>query len=197
MTKYFGKYRGKVVSYRDPNNLGRLRVTVPEVLGENTKVWALPCVSFAGPKVGFFALPPVGANVWVEFAAGDPSDPIWAGCYWGENEIPYKPDEDGVKVFLKTKGIDLQLKDKKGGLFLDIKSPAVNQAIQLSMSAQGVKVKTGSSSLSIAAKGEELKVGGASISIAQAGVTVKSGAGGQIEAKGPKVSVNSGALEVI
>ena len=77
---YFGKYRGTVVSNDDPTSRGRLQVTVPNLV-ENT--WAMPCVPYAGSGVGFFAIPPVGANVWVEFEGGDPDYPIWSGCFWG------------------------------------------------------------------------------------------------------------------
>ncbi|MEZ4769135.1 MAG: phage baseplate assembly protein V [Caldilineales bacterium] len=34
--------------------------------------------------MGLFAVPPVGANVWIEFEAGDPDYPIWAGGFKGE-----------------------------------------------------------------------------------------------------------------
>ena len=33
-------------------------------------------------------IPPVGANVWVEFEGGDPDYPIWSGCFWGTGEVP-------------------------------------------------------------------------------------------------------------
>lgn len=69
MTKYYGKYRGKVENTIDPLMLGRIQVSAPAVLGDGTLSWAMPCTPYAGPGVGFFAIPPVGANVWVEFEA--------------------------------------------------------------------------------------------------------------------------------
>ena len=65
----FGKYRGKVVDNNDPDKRGSVRVVVPAVMGEK-ELWALPCVPYAGPDVGFFAIPPVDASVWVEFENG-------------------------------------------------------------------------------------------------------------------------------
>ena len=44
-----------------------------------------------GDGVGFFAMPPTGANVWVEFEGGDPDYPIWTGCFWGTGEVPAQP----------------------------------------------------------------------------------------------------------
>jgi hypothetical protein len=85
--EFFGKYRGTAIDRRDPLRLGRLEVEVPEVLGD-ARLWAMPCVPFAGRGVGLIAPPPVGANVWVEFEAGDPARPIWTGCFWGPGELP-------------------------------------------------------------------------------------------------------------
>jgi hypothetical protein len=89
--RFYGKYRGSVVNNMDPLNLGRLQAMVPEVLGEIPTGWAVPCAPYAGMQAGFFAIPPVGAGVWIEFEAGDTSKPIWVGAWWGQTEVPMKP----------------------------------------------------------------------------------------------------------
>ena len=38
-----------------------------------------------GKNRGFFAMP-IGDTVWIEFEAGDPMRPIWAGTFWGAPE---------------------------------------------------------------------------------------------------------------
>ncbi len=83
MQRYIGKYRGVVVDNADPAQLGRIRASVPAV-SPDALGWALPCLPYAGPGVGFFAIPPVGASVWVEFEGGDPALPIWTGCFWAD-----------------------------------------------------------------------------------------------------------------
>lgn len=80
---YFGKYRGEVSDNQDPLMTGRIKATVPDVLGSQTTGWALPCAPFGGSGVGFFAIPTVGAEVWIEFEHGDPEYPVWSGCFWG------------------------------------------------------------------------------------------------------------------
>lgn len=81
--RFFGKYRGSVVTNLDPLKQGRLILRVPDVFGLLTSNWALPCVPLAGPMMGTsFVPPPVGASVWVEFEQGDPEMPIWVGCFW-------------------------------------------------------------------------------------------------------------------
>lgn len=83
-SRFFGKYEGVVTDVDDPLGIGRIRARVPAVLGEEIESgWALPCAPFAGSEMGFFFLPQVGDTVWVEFAAGDPSRPIWTGGFWG------------------------------------------------------------------------------------------------------------------
>ena len=62
----------------------------------------MPSVPFAGPKVGFFAIPPVGANVWVEFEAGDTDHPIWSGCFWGPGQLPAEAADPTYEVWRTT-----------------------------------------------------------------------------------------------
>jgi uncharacterized protein involved in type VI secretion and phage assembly len=87
-SRFYGKYRGVVSDNQDPETLGRLRAQVPEVLGDVVSPWALPCAPYAGPNEGLYAVPPVGAGVWIEFEAGDPSRPIWCGAWWAKDEAP-------------------------------------------------------------------------------------------------------------
>jgi len=86
--RFYGKYRGLVLNNQDPLRVGRLMAMVPEVLGEVPSGWALPSAPYAGTGSGFFAIPPIGAGVWVEFEAGDVSRPIWSGAWWATAEPP-------------------------------------------------------------------------------------------------------------
>jgi len=89
--KFWGKYRGVVTDINDPLMTMRIKATVPDVYGDGESGWAMPCAPFGGDKVGFFALPTVGAGVWIEFEHGDPDYPIWTGCWWGSvAEVPPK-----------------------------------------------------------------------------------------------------------
>lgn len=94
--RHYGKYRGTVSDNRDPNNLGRIRANVPEILGNVVSGWALPSLPYAGNGSGFFRVPPPGAGVWIEFEAGDVSRPIWTGCWWGSNQLP--ADQNGTSA---------------------------------------------------------------------------------------------------
>lgn len=99
--RYYGKYRGFVVDNDDPEQLGRLKLTVPSVLGDEVVTgWAMPCVPYGGNEgEGFLMVPGVDAGVWVEFEEGDLEFPIWVGTFWskpgGTSELPVPHDESG------------------------------------------------------------------------------------------------------
>jgi len=121
-TKYFGKYRGLVKENDEASQgfrpRGRLLVTVPQVLGADTEVWAMPCVPYAGKNVGFFALPPRGTVVWVEFEAGDPSYPIWTGCAWALGDIEASDGKPEIKFF-RTEKFKLRVDDSAGEILIE------------------------------------------------------------------------------
>jgi hypothetical protein len=76
----------------------------------------MPCVPMAGPNAGVFAVPPVGAGVWIEFEGGDPTLPIWAGGYWGSAaEMPpssaggiHLVDRSGASISVTEAGIVIE-----------------------------------------------------------------------------------------
>ena len=164
---WYGKFRGSVVDNADPERLGRVRVLVPDVLGSVPSSWAMPCVPVAGPQMGVWIVPPVGAGVWVEFEQGDPDYPIWVGGWWGTSaEVPGAalagPTADAV-ILLQTRG-------GTGVVLSDVPGP------------------TGGVTLRIA--------GGAVIEVSQVAITISNGQGASIVLSGPTISFNGGQMTV-
>ncbi len=139
MSQFFGMYRGKVKQNVDPNNVGRIQVSCPAVLGEGTLSWAMPCAPYAGSGVGVFAIPPVGANVWVEFEAGDPDYPIWSGCFWGTGEAPAAPAIPQMKV-IKTDMATITLNDTPGIGGITLQTASGQKIV---MNARGIEFDNG------------------------------------------------------
>lgn len=141
----FGKYRGKVVVNKDPLHLGRVQVSVPAIYGSGQQSWALPCSPYAGADIGFFAIPPVGSNIWVEFEGGDPDYPIWTGCFWGEDQLPALAkveDPDKVQVFRTPYGITCTLSNlgENKGITLVVDTPTVERKLKLVFNADGIEL---------------------------------------------------------
>ncbi len=140
---FFGKYRGVVINNQDPQQLGRLMVSVPDIAGDRM-AWATPCIAAAGDGLGFFALPPIGAGVWVEFEKGDVDLPIWSGCYFRAGEfpsLPVHPLPPGLTVMLQTLSHRLWISDDPGsggGIVLGSAGGA-----RISLTAEGIEVSNG------------------------------------------------------
>lgn len=121
---FYGKYRGFVTNNQDSSNLGRIRAKVPDVAGDIELGWAWPCAPYGGNGMGLFAIPDVGAYVWIEFECGDPEYPIWSGCWWpNSDQMPEQVRSAGEKkVLLRTKNghkILLDDDESNGGITIE------------------------------------------------------------------------------
>jgi len=113
----YGKHRGFVVDNADPEKLARLKLRVPSLLGDAESGWALPCLPCGGlANQGFFAVPAVGAQVWVEFEGGNLDFPIWVGAFWQQSgDAPEEAQDPPTTQVLRTgKGHVFLLEDKDG-----------------------------------------------------------------------------------
>jgi uncharacterized protein involved in type VI secretion and phage assembly len=162
--RFPGKYRGVVSDNADPLRIGRLRATVPDVFGDEESGWAMPCAPFGGQSVGFFALPPSGAGVWIEFEHGDPDYPVWSGCWWGSaSEMPpallaSPPDQ---VMIVTGGGQTLTLSDLPGigGITLESSTGA-----KISMTSVGIEIDNG--------QGAKITLQGPMVSINNGGLDV-------------------------
>jgi len=166
-SRHYGKYRGTVADNQDPTGRGRLKVKVPAVLG-SLEVWAMPCVPYAGNGVGFLSLPPEQSGVWIEFEGGDPSFPIWTGCFWADGEAP-EQGKPAVKVW-KTDQHTVRLDDDAGELALENGSQAT---IQLGAE---IRAEAGQARLSVGATGVVSEHGSHKVEVTVASVRINSGA---------------------
>ncbi len=141
----WGKHRGKVVNNRDPKGQGRLQVSCDFLPGLEIS-WAMPCVPYAGPQEGFYAVPPIGASVWVEFEGGLPSKPIWAGCFWEPEQVLLAVEEDPLlspmKKIWKTANLLLELDDTPadGGFTLEVGPESVEIPVTIKGDATGLTI---------------------------------------------------------
>jgi hypothetical protein len=128
----FGKYRGIVINNNDPLQSGRIMVRVPDVSGFHES-WAMPCLPCTGKGFIYSAIPDIGAGVWVEYEGGNPSFPVWSGCYLTDGQIIRKEDEAnaasgfritetsaGLMITYNGKEEAVSLNDNNGNMILSI-----------------------------------------------------------------------------
>jgi uncharacterized protein involved in type VI secretion and phage assembly len=167
LTRYYGKYRGTVVENIDPQQIGRIMATVPDVLGLTPSTWAMPCV----PTSGVFVVPAIGSAVWVEFEQGDPDYPIWTGGFWGlvgdvpPSALAAAPVPPGQNIVLQTTGQNLVMVSD---------APA-------SPDTGGIVLKSSN---------------GATIIVNDSGIYIDNGQGATIKLETQTVDINNGGLTV-
>ena len=168
---FYGKYAGTVLQNIDPEQRGRLQITVPDVLGLSPTSWAEPCVPLAGPTgtpMGTYFVPPIGAGVWVEFEQGDVNRPIWVGCRFGSTTDVPALALAGLPV---SPNIVLQTAGQNTLVVSDLPGPT-----------GGIMLKSAS---------------GATIIVNDTGIYIQNGKGASITLTGPTVTINNGALTVV
>lgn len=163
---YYGKYQGVVINHVDPQLLGRIQVSVPDVTIPPS-TWANPCFPVGGIQAGAWMVPITGTGVWVEFEQGDPNRPIWTGCWYGSQaEVP--------ALVLATPPVTPPILFQTAGqttlMLSDVPGPT-----------GGILLKT---------------LTGAMISISDAGIIISNGKGATITLTGPTVALNITGLTV-
>ena len=175
---FFGKYRGTVLDNIDLLGLGRILAYVPAVQGALFN-WALPCAPYAGLEVGFWTMPQIGSNVWIEFEGGSPDHPIWSGCFWEEGEAAFvqalSPEDPAMIKALRTDFCTLIFNDtpEVGGMIFNLVDPAVAVPITVLANSAGIEIQCGVSNILInPEEGITLTVGPSVIAMTEAGIEI-------------------------
>jgi len=192
--RFYGKYRGTVVDNEDPARLGRLKLSVPSVLGPDVVTgWATPCAPYGGAAdQGFLFIPQRQAGVWVEFEEGDLEFPIWVGSFWtrqgSDSQLPKPQAADGTeqdevqspatrKIIKTGKGHTIQFEDADSEELVTIVE-AVNGNV-ITMDKAGVTITDGngntvtmsSAGLVVKSSGTQVTVGGSGVQVGGDGAT--------------------------
>lgn len=103
LPRHYGKYAGVVVENGPPpgggGHRGQLKVKVPGILEETSDgAGNQPIEVLAAPAFlpGCFFVPDAGAQVWVEFVAGDINFPIWTGVWYPDDKAPQAAGGDAA-----------------------------------------------------------------------------------------------------
>lgn len=102
--RWFGIFRAVVVDIEDPMFLDRVRVRIPEVLGNTVTDWVWP----KSAASNWSWKPIIGDHVWVEFENGDIDRPLYSGSWYSldtnNNNKSTIPDEV-LEEYARTRAI--------------------------------------------------------------------------------------------
>jgi len=176
LPRYYGKYAGLVTDSGPPDgheHRGQIKVQVPGILEEAPRAESSrPIEVLATPAFlpGMFFIPEKGAQVWVEFVAGDINFPIWTGVWYPDGETPHTasggaPTEHHKVIRTRSSQV-ITFDDTEGSEQTVVKDDKHGNTITLDQ--HGVTVEASSSgSLTLKLGQSTVVIKGDSIEIAQ------------------------------
>ena len=195
--RYYGKFRGFVADNQDPETRGRLKITVPSVLGESITGWALPCSPFGGlANQGLFMIPEVDSQLWVEFEEGNLNSPIWVGVFWQQaSDTPEEAaiTEPTTRMLRTPSGHILQFDDAEGEEQFRLVHPS---GTELNVNPKGtVNYKdAGGSSITLDAEANSIIINdsnGNTITMDSSGSVIEDSNGNKIEMVAAGITVDA------
>ena len=184
---FYGAYPALVTDVRDPDGLGRVKVSLPwspDGGGARYEAWARLATMMAGNNRGSWFIPDESDEVLVVFAGGDPRHPYVVGALWNGQDAPPESMDGGgrnaVKKLRSRNGVQITLDDTDGQETMVLETPG----------GQKVTLKDGPGTVEIVdSNGNSVKLESAGITItASAKVTVNAGATVDVTASMVKVS---------
>jgi len=183
MKKLNGVYPAVVIDNADPENLGRVKVRLPqmEASGQGgSETWARTAILMAGRNRGSWFIPDAGDEVLVAFEAGDARHPYVLGSLWNStNSPPMTMDKDNNKKCLCSRhGVKITVDDQSGHESFIVETPG----------GQRVTLKDGPGSIVITDSN------GNTVKLETIGITLN--ASSKITIAASQVEINSGAVVI-
>lgn len=183
--RWYGVCIGIVTDIKDPDNQGRVKVTLPwapDSGGQRYEGWARLATLLAGNNRGSWFIPDVDDEVLLCFEHGDPRRPYVLGGLWnGRDQAPEQMDGSGnnyKKVLRSRNGVKVTLDDQDGQEQLKLETPG----------GQSLTLKDGPGSIEI------VDSNGNSVKLEAAGVTVTASA--KVTVNASTVAVSAGMVTV-
>jgi uncharacterized protein involved in type VI secretion and phage assembly len=195
----FGVVIGIVTNNQDPDGLGRVKVKLPRISGDDESNWARVVTWMAGKERGAFFLPEVDDEVLVAFEHGEISMPYVIGSLWNGVDKPPETNNDGkndLRLFKSRSGHLIRFNDQDGAEKIEIIDKSGNNFIVVDTKENTVTI-TCDKDIYLAAQKGKISLTAKEIEINAAAtvkVEAKSGmdlkASGNMVVKGATVNIN-------
>jgi uncharacterized protein involved in type VI secretion and phage assembly len=190
---------GLVTDNKDPDGLGRVRITFPTRSDDEIGHWARIAVLMAGAGRGTFFLPEVGDEVLVAFEGGNIKRPYVLGGLWNGKDKPPEVNADGknnLRVVKSRSGHLIRLDDTAGAEKIEIVDKSGGNSITVDTAGNTITI-TSAADVTIEAPQGTLKLSAKTIEISSsANAEVKATgnltlqASGNTTVKGTMVNIN-------
>lgn len=198
-SRIYGVVVGIVTNNKDTEKLGRVKVKIPRLSGEDESNWARVISFMAGKDRGAFFLPEVDDEVLVAFEYGDINMPYVIGSLWNGKDVPPENNSDGknnIRMIRSRSGHVITLDDSDGSEQIKIMDKteknmiiidAKNNMISIT-SDKDIELSAPNGKVTIEAMDLETKSTASTKIEATSSVDVK--ASGNLNIKGAMVNIN-------
>lgn len=122
-SRIYGVVSGIVINNKDPEKMGRVKVKIPRISGDEESNWARVAAFMAGKERGAFFLPEVDDEVLVAFEYGDINMPYIIGSLWNGEDKPPEQNTDGknnIRIIRSRSGHVIKLDDTENNEKIEI-----------------------------------------------------------------------------
>lgn len=192
-----------VTDNKDPEGMGRVKVTYPWRKADGESYWARIATPMAGPNRGTYFLPEVDDEVLVAFADGNIRYPYVLGALWNGQNSPPETNADGkndVREIRSRSGHELVFDDAETNGKVEITTSAGNKILLDDATGQekiAIEDKSGQNKIEFDATQGSLDItSGATLSIEAPSVEIagkgnlKLESNGVLTIKGALVKIN-------
>ncbi len=190
-SKIYGVVVGIVTNNKDPDSLGRVKVKIPRISGEDESNWARVISFMAGKERGAFYLPEVDDEVLVAFEYGDINIPYVIGSLWNGKDKPPITNDDGknnFRIIKSRSGHIIRLDDTDGKEKIEIVDKTEKNMIVIDSKENKISIKS--------EKDIEISAPNGKVTIEATDIEAKSSASTKIEASSSMDLKASGTMTV-
>lgn len=190
-SRIYGVVVGIVTNNKDTEKLGRVKVKIPRLSGEDESNWARVTSFMAGKERGAFFLPEVDDEVLVAFEYGDINMPYVIGSLWNGKDVPPENNSDGknnIRVIRSRSGHVITLDDSDGSEQIKIMDKTQKNMIIIDAKNNKISIKSD--------KDIELSAPNGKVTIEAMDIVTKSTASTKIEATSSVDVKASGNLNI-
>jgi len=144
-SRIYGVVVGIVTNNKDPDSLGRVKVKIPRISGEDESNWARVISFMAGKERGAFYLPEVDDEVLLAFEHGDINIPYVIGSLWNGKDKPPLTNEDGknnLRIIKSRSGHIIRLDDTEGNEKIEIVDKTEKNMIVIDSKENKISIKS-------------------------------------------------------